>query len=158
MRSPTSHLSTRASDKSRRHRRAQVRHGGAALLEMALALVVLLPLTFGMVEFSHFFYVKHSLQGAAREGARAAIVPSATNGSVAAAVSGALAMVGLEGSGYTTKIEAPLGTPCNVAAVAAGTTVHVTVECTWGAVGVRPMKMISAAKPVRGMTGMRKEE
>ena len=41
---------------------------GAAILEMALTLGLLLNLTFGMVEFGYYFYVKNSFANAAREG------------------------------------------------------------------------------------------
>ena len=51
---------------------------GNAVLETALVLPILLALSFGLVEFGYFFYVKHNMQGAAREGARVAITPSAT--------------------------------------------------------------------------------
>ena len=46
---------------------------GSALLDAALVLPILLSLMFGTVEYGHFFYWKHTLQGAAREGARTAI-------------------------------------------------------------------------------------
>ena len=74
------------------------RQRGNAVLETSLVLMfVLFPLTFGMVEFGYFFYVKHSLQGAAREGARAAIVPTAVNSEVTTAVNAAMSAAGLSG-------------------------------------------------------------
>ena len=63
------------------------RRPGGAVLDMALVLPVLLYLAFGTVEYGYYFYVKHNVQSAAREGARAAIVPSATAGDVTTAVS-----------------------------------------------------------------------
>src|SRR5688500_4236036 len=77
------------------------RRRGSATLETALALLVLFPLTFGMIEFSYFFYIKHSIQGAAREGARTAILPDATNATVTTAITNAMTMAGLQSSGYT---------------------------------------------------------
>ena len=52
---------------------------GNAVIEVALTLPVVLALSFGCVEFGYFFFVKNSVQGAAREGARTAITPTATN-------------------------------------------------------------------------------
>jgi hypothetical protein len=98
--------------------------------------------------------VKHSLQGAAREGARAAITPTATNTTVTAAVTNAMSTTGLGSSGYVA-----LFSPGNVSAAAPGDPVTVTITCTWGTVGrgFRPLGLIGAGKQVRGVTVMRKE-
>jgi Flp pilus assembly protein TadG len=47
---------------------------GAALVEFAIVLPVLLVLVFGMIEFSILFYDKAVITNASREGARAGIV------------------------------------------------------------------------------------
>ena len=54
---------------SRCRGRGAFRRGGA-ILEAALVLPILLALSFGMVEYGYYFFVKHTLQGAARDGAR----------------------------------------------------------------------------------------
>lgn len=55
------------------------RRSGAAVIEFVLVLFfVLLPLTFGAIEYSYLLYVKNTLQAAARETARAGIVDSAS--------------------------------------------------------------------------------
>jgi Flp pilus assembly protein TadG len=125
---------------------------GNAVIEAVLVIPILLLLAFGTVEFGHFFFVKHNLQGAAREGARAAIVSGATNADVSAAVSASLTAAGLQGSGYTVTTN-----PSDVSTAASGTNVSVAVKCSWGNVGVRPMGMISATKQAQGTTVMRKE-
>jgi len=125
---------------------------GNTILEAALVLPILLALSFGTVEFAHFFYVQHSLKGAAREGARAAIISSATNADVNAAVSSAMSAYGLSGSGYSVAT-----VPANVGAAPAGANVSVTVQCSWGAVGLRPLGLISSDKPVRAAVVMRRE-
>ena len=43
----------------------QVRRRGSAVLDAALVFPILISLTFGCIEFGDFFYVKHTLQGAA---------------------------------------------------------------------------------------------
>src|SRR4051794_28124816 len=60
-------------------RRPRRRFRGTELLELGLVLgTILLPLTFGMIEGGYYFYIEQNIQGAAREGARAAIVATNT--------------------------------------------------------------------------------
>ena len=141
-----------AAGRSRRPR------GGNATLELVFALKILLLLSFGTVEFGHFFYVKNTLQGAAREGARAAIAAAATNAEVTAAVNASLSAAGFNTASYTIRIRNSTDTAdVNVATVAAGTGVLVKVSGTWGTVGLRPMGLIGTTKTVLGTAVMRKE-
>src|SRR4051812_16872520 len=71
-----------------------LRRRGNAVLEAALVLPILLALAFGTVEFGHFFYCKHTFQGAARDGARVAILSSSTNTSVTTAVANTMTAAG----------------------------------------------------------------
>jgi len=127
---------------------------GSAVLDAALVFPILLSLTFGTVEYGYYFYVKHSLQGAAREGARAAITPTAAQSDVTTAVTNALTAAGLQNSGYVTSTS-----PASVGSLTAGTSITVTVTCTWGTVGagLRPLGLIGSTKQVKGITVMRKE-
>jgi Flp pilus assembly protein TadG len=122
------------------------------VLEAALVLPVLLSVAFGTVEFGHFFYIKNTLQGAAREGCRAAIVSGSTNADVTAAVNKQLTMAGLNTAQYTVTTS-----PATVSTVTAGTSVSVTVSAPWGTVGMRPVGMISSGKTVSGACVMRHE-
>lgn len=126
---------------------------------MTFVMSLLLLLSFGMVEFGHFFYIKHNLQAAAREGARAGIVPSATNQNVIDAVTASMQLAGLTPAQFTVQITNTATPPVaiDVATVTPGTSVKVTVTCTWGTVGVRPMALMPANKSVIGATVMRKE-
>jgi Flp pilus assembly protein TadG len=138
-------------------RNRRQRQRGNAVLDMALVLPILLALAFGTVEFGYYFYVKHNVQAAAREGARAAIVPSAVAGDVTTAVQNVMTAAGLGSSGYTTSVTDINGNAINVSTASAGTAIKVTVQCTWGNVGVRPLGVISSTKIVTGNTVMRKE-
>ena len=68
--------------KSRRHPRQPVQTGlalareerGAAIVEMALVLPLLLAMLMGMLVYGQYFMLAHSVQQAANDGARAAIV------------------------------------------------------------------------------------
>lgn len=131
---------------------------GSAVMDAALVFPILLSLTFGTVEYGHYFYWKHTLQGAAREGARSAITPTAANSDVTSAVTAAMNAAGINASQYTISIRNSADSAdVNVASVAAGTPILVKVYATWGTVGMRPLGLIGAAKQVTGMTVMRKE-
>jgi len=137
------------------------RRPGGAVLEMALVLPILLYLAFGTVEYGYYFYVKHNVQSAAREGARAAIVPAATVSDVTTAVSNVMTAAGLQSTGYTTAITNTSDVAVTLSSVTAGTAIKVRVQCTWGSVGVHPLPTtlggIDTSKMVRGSTVMRKE-
>lgn len=125
---------------------------GSTLIETALVLGILLYLSFGAVEFGYYFFVKNTLQGAAREGGRASVVDGATNASVTSAVSAVMTANGIPSNKYTLTT-----TPSNISAAASGTQITVTITCTWGTVGVRPLAMLSAGKQVIASAVMRKE-
>jgi Flp pilus assembly protein TadG len=135
-----------------------MRRRGSAVLDAALVFPILLSLTFGCIEFGHYFYVKHTLQGAAREGARAAAMPGSTNTDVTTAVTNSMTAAGITAANYTTKVRNSADTAdITVASQTAGTAILVKVQCTWGTVGLRPLGLIGSSKQVIGMTTMRKE-
>src|SRR2546428_6539648 len=74
---------------------------GNAIVEMALLLPVLIGLTFGAAEYGYAMYVKHTLQGASREGARASVVAGAVAADVQTAVDGAMSAAGFATTKYT---------------------------------------------------------
>ncbi len=135
---------------------------GASLVETTIVITLLLMIViFPAMEFAYFFYVKHTFQGAAREGARAGIVSSATNADVTNAVTNTMTMAGLQGSGYSVAIrDVSDSTNLNVASISSGTGVLVKVSCPWSSVGIRQMgifQVIPPSKQVVGRTIMRKE-
>src|SRR5436190_6709077 len=106
---------------------------GNAILDMAFVLPILIGLTFGAVEYGFALYLKHSLQSAAREGARAAIVAGATATDVQNAVDASMLAAGFAQSKYT---RPPTIAPANWATMASGNTITVTVQTTWSTAGV----------------------
>ena len=52
------------------------RRRGAALVEFAVVLPVLLTIVFGIIEFGHIFMIRQTCQHAAREGCRIAVLQS----------------------------------------------------------------------------------
>jgi Flp pilus assembly protein TadG len=134
------------------------RRGGNSIIELTLVLGLLLSLTFGAIEFGQWYSIKHTLQGAAREGARAAIPSGATNAVVTSAVTTSLQAAGLNTAQFTVAIRNGADTAdVNVATQTAGTAILVKITGTWGTVGTRPMGLIGAAKVVKGTAVMRKE-
>jgi hypothetical protein len=101
------------------------------------------------------------VQAAAREGARAAVVASATNQEVTDAVANVMSSAGLSNTGYSVAVTDTAGNTVTVGNVAAGNSLKVTVQCTWGSVGVHPLPEVlgglSPTKIVKGATVMRKE-
>jgi Flp pilus assembly protein TadG len=137
------------------------RRRGNAVLDMALVLPILLMLAFGVVEYGYYFFVKNNVQAAAREGARAAIVPAATYQNVVDAVGNVMTAAGLNNTGYTITVTDSAGGAISMTTVAAGTSIKVSVQCTWGSVGVHPLPEVlggmSPTKVVKSATVMRKE-
>ena len=134
------------------------RRRGNALLDMALVMPVLLMLSFGAIEYGYAMFIKHSLQGAAREGARAAIVPGATAADVQAAIDQTMQISGFPPTKYT---RPAVIEPSNWASAGAGTQVKVTVQTTWGTVGIHVLPTylggISSGKQLVAATAMRRE-
>ena len=150
--------------------KSSIRRRGSAILDAALVFPILLSLTFGTIEYGYFFFVKHTLQGAAREGCRAGIVPTGSAGTGdSTAVTVAIAQY-LQGAGlntgsttldakYTLSIQSPFGTSINAGSVSTGSPLYVTIQSTWGQIGsgFRPMNLIGTSKTVSGVSVMRKE-
>jgi Flp pilus assembly protein TadG len=139
-------------------RRRGNRRGGA-ILEMALTLGLLLNLTFGMVEFGYYMYVKNEFANAAREGVRAGMVPGATNTSVTTAVTSALSGCNFPSGSYSTSITDTSGVADDVSTDTRGTAIEVTVSATWGTIGngFRPLKLIGSSKTISATCVMAKE-
>jgi hypothetical protein len=72
-----------------------------------------------------------------------------------------MSSAGLSNTGYTVSVTDASGKSVTLGSVAEGTSVKVTVQCTWGSVGVHPLPEVlggmSPAKVVKGTTVMRKE-
>jgi Flp pilus assembly protein TadG len=142
-------MKTKASSNSNQ---SGVRRRGNAILETAIVLPILLSLAFGTVEFGYYFFAKNTLQGAAREGARAAIISGATQSDVTTAIATVMSAAGLSSSNYTVTTS-----PASVTGAAEGTTITVTVACTWNNLHMSPLGIIPSNKAVQGVAVMRHE-
>ena len=99
---------------------------GAAAVEMAIVLPVLVLLVFGIIQWSIYFNRLQGLQAAAREGARVAALPQSTQSDVKAKVTDALSGVLPSGATPTISVSPSSSNPCDLQA--AGTSVTVTVK------------------------------
>ena len=158
---------TPSTSRSRSHRRGARfgRRSGNAVLDLAFVLPVLLALTMGAVEYGYALFVKHALQGAAREGARAAIVNGATAATVQQQVDAAMLVAGFPQAKYT---RPPVIETIHNGAITSGMTaavagdgIRVTVQATWSVIGVDVLPTwmggIDPNKVLSGATMMRKE-
>ncbi|HEY1686658.1 MAG TPA: TadE/TadG family type IV pilus assembly protein [Tepidisphaeraceae bacterium] len=125
---------------------------GGALLETALVLPVLLSVTFGGVEFGYFYWTQSTIEGAARNGARAGIVSGATNTDVTTAVNAELTAAGLQTSAFNI-----VTSPTSISTATAGTNITVTVSSTWSQVGFKALGLISSSQSISGACVMRHE-
>ena len=99
----------------------KIRYHGTTLVEAALVFPLLLLLTLGVIEYGWLFLKAQQTTHAAREGARFAIRPDATNNEVESLIDSLMTAAGI--SGYTKTIS-PID-------VTAGDTVmvQITVPC-----------------------------
>lgn len=143
-------------------RRNKNRRGGM-VLEAAIVLPVLMFfLIFPAVEWGYMFYVKHTFQGAAREGARMAIVTGSTNAKVRTHIENAMRIAGFEPPKYEIFIhkdnqDGPL--IADISTQPTGTAIMVEVRSSWASVGLPKISPYgpSSTRNVLGRTVMRKE-
>ena len=98
---------------------------GAAAVEMAIVLPILILLVFGIVQWSIYFNRLQGLQAAAREGARVAALPQSTQADVKSKVTDALSGVLPSGTSPVITVSPSSSNPCDLQP--SGTSVTVTV-------------------------------
>ena len=136
-----------------------IRRRGNSVIEAVLVFPLLLALMFGTTEYGYYFYIKHTLEGAAREGARVGITPSGDDATVRQNVISYLANAGLQSGTASLDSRYTITISPSASTVASGSPLAVTVATTWSSVGAgyRPLRLIPAAQAVSGKTTMRKE-
>lgn len=144
---------------SRNPVRRSTARGGTSLLEMSLVLTTLIMLTFGVIDYGYYIYLKNTFQGAAQAGARAAVPFAATNASVTGAsgvVTNMLTAAGIPSTSYTVTLS-----PSNISGISAGTQITVSISASWGTVGTHMLGTafggISNSKQVTASAVMQKE-
>lgn len=100
---------------------------GAALVEMAIVLTLLVVLTFAVMEYGWMFFRIQQVSAAAREGVRDAVVPDATVADVINNVNTLMAAWGLDAGSVDIS-------PANIEELEPGEPVTVTVSVPYASV------------------------
>jgi Flp pilus assembly protein TadG len=141
-----------ANEKQSRPLSSPTRRGrrGAAMVEFAIILPVLVMLLFGVIEYGWVFFKAAQVNQAARHGSRIAIRPAATEAEVTAAVAAVMTGAGLGSSGYTVAI--------GDLTVDVGEPVEVRVDVNYeGNIDLIGLPMIPIPDQLHGRTVMSKE-
>ena len=134
-------------NRSRGHRR---RRKGAAALELAILLTVFLIMVLGMIEIGRAIMVQQMLVNAAREAARRAVVPGATDQQLTDIVNGYLQSAGV--SGHALEVTPTLATAPSKSNVA------VSVSVPFGDVSWGLARYVSAETVLQANVVMKKEQ
>jgi Flp pilus assembly protein TadG len=150
-----------------------IRRRGGAIVELALTLSILFSICYGLIECGYYFYVKNTMEGAAREGCRAGIVTGSSVSACNTAVENQLQAAGLVPNGttasagsssykignYTVTYMDNGSAVTSLASVLAGDTLEVQITATWGTVGAgfRPAAIIGSNKTLTTASTMRVE-
>lgn len=123
----------------------------AATLEFAIILPMLLLFLFGIIEFGRVMTVRSVLISSAREGARVAILPGATNSDVLSKISEELSHAGLSYDNYEF-------TPSDLSTAGRDTPITIRVRINYESIAWVPgfFPGLSGAQ-LEGVTVMRKE-
>ncbi len=127
------------------------RRRGAAVVEFAVVAPVFFILVFGMIEYGRAVMVEQILTNAAREGARVAILTSATTANVTSEVTTYLSNASITGATVTISPNPP-------ATAAAGTTVSVTVSIPFTSVSWLPSPFYLGSTTLSAKCSMRTEQ
>ncbi|MBJ7282951.1 MAG: pilus assembly protein [Acidimicrobiia bacterium] len=90
--------------------KAKERQSGAAAVEFALVVPVLLLILFSIIYFSIYFNAKQGVQAAAREGARVASLRSSSSANACFQATGSLGGIGIDNTFVEVASAAPTGT------------------------------------------------
>ncbi|MCC9600218.1 pilus assembly protein [Stieleria sp. JC731] len=111
-------------------RRKKARHGAAAV-EFALIVPLMLIFTFGLIEMSRISIIKESIIQASREGARVGIRPTASSSDVQTRIGEELQIMNITGASITV-------TPSQLDTAQPGDEVSVKIEIPISAVSLVP--------------------
>ncbi len=138
--------------------RRRLKCRGAQIVEMAITFSVLLFLSFGLVEFGQYFYIIHCFESAVRDGARYAILATATQAQTATTISSTLMAANVTyNSNWLTITDLTTNTSVtDVSQVPAGDQMQFTLSTTYGNIpnAVRPLYSITGVgiAPTKAIT------
>ena len=127
---------------------------GAAAVEMAIVLGLLILLVFGIIEMGRAIMVNQVITNAAREGARRAVIPGATDAQVQARIDQYLAAANI--TGFTRTIEIN-GSPGSLTGAPAHAQVGVSISVPYSNVSYGIFNLISPSRTFVARVNMRRE-
>jgi hypothetical protein len=124
---------------------------GLATVEMAVVILLLVTMLFGIMEYGWMFYRIQQVTNAAREGARLAILPDATNADVTTRVDGLLSDWGVTTPGAVTI------SSLDLMAEPTGQLITVTVSIPYAGNSLTNMSLFATPEQLRASATMAKE-
>ena len=134
---------------TQRSARRASRRRGAVLVETAIVIMLLILLCFGIMEYGHYVYTRHTLESACQRAVRRGIIADSTFDEVNDEAIAQMAAAGFGPADFAIEI---LGHGDDTVS-----NLSVSIECDWGNVGIRPLGLISADSVIRANATMRKE-
>jgi len=150
-----------------RHRKTnrRARRRGAAVVETAVALPLLILLVLGVAELSWYIHCAHALHSAARQGARAAVYHGNSNAEVEAAVRSSVThSTGLDAGAVHVRISALTSTGeeqyqvQNLNDNEQGVAIRVTASVDYGRIGLATNMLGMKGKQLSGQAVMRRRK
>ncbi len=143
---------------------------GNSVIQMIFVLTLLMLVSLGVMEFGQFLYIRHAFEAAARDAARQAGLPSATQAVVVSTATATLAQANVTLNAawlqvYDVPAAGGAGTPvANVTQIPSGDRVEVSISTTYDQVpnAFRPLyqmfgKGIGNGKPMAGASTVFRE-
>lgn len=124
---------------------------GLATVEAAIVLTLLMMFTFGVMEYGWMFFRIQQVTNAAQIGARAAILPDATNVGAQARIDSTMTDWGLGASGYTVTFSSDTTT------LDVGQLISVEVSVNYANIDLLGMSLIPTPAVLQSSTTMAKE-
>jgi Flp pilus assembly protein TadG len=125
---------------------------GTALIELALVLMVLVLLTFAVMEYGWMFFRMQQVINTARAGARHSVLPDSTNVEVQQIVQSMMTTWGMGASGYTATISS-----ADITSLESGELVTVKIEVPYENIELLGMSLFPIPTNLRGSATMAKE-
>lgn len=123
---------------------------GMALVEGSIVMLLLILLTFGIMEYGWLFHRIQEMNSIARAGARQAVLPDSTLGDVQTVVDTLAANYGI--AGFTTTIN-----PADITVLGSGELITVTVEVSYANIELVGGALFPMPDPLRASVTMAKE-
>jgi Flp pilus assembly protein TadG len=121
------------------------------VLELAVAFPIVLYMSFGLVEFGQYMYIKNCFESAARDATRAAILPNATQAQVVSTLTSTLAQANVtyNASWLTITDLGPsaTGSVSDVSTVPLGDQIQLTLSANYTSIP-------NAVTPLHALTGV----